>query len=269
MSSKFTKKLDILAIVKTIELCLSFVCRTMRKSMNVAKHIRKEIEKHKGSYWTNSDFSALSTDAVSQTFSRMEREGALERVGKGLYYRPRKTRFGYSYPSQAEIQKFAEERKLVGNLHPAGVSAANLLGFTTQNAIHGEFATSANSVPRTIIGSRARLHTRRPSTWNDLSNIEASLLDFLRNKGELSELSPAETRRRLLDYFREGNTYERLVNVAGQEPPRVRAMLGAIGQELSKDSKSLENLRKNLKPLSRFDFGKLSNLKYAKEWQAK
>jgi hypothetical protein len=84
----------------------------------------------------------------------------------------------------------------------------------------------------------------------------------------LSELSSAETKQRLLEHFREEERFERLVAVASLEPPRVRAMLGAIGQELRKSPQELEKLRNSLNPLSRFDFGKLSNLRYAREWQA-
>ncbi|WP_353928876.1 hypothetical protein WJM97_11055 [Okeanomitos corallinicola TIOX110] len=140
---------------------------------------------------------------------------------------------------------------------------------TTQNSVQGEFATSANSAPRSIVGSRAQIHTRRPSTWNDLTETETSLLDFLRCKGKLSELSPTETKQKLLNYFREGDRFERLVNVADKEPPRVRAMLGAIGQELGKSRDILVKIKKGLNPVSRFDFGNLRNLRYAKEWQAK
>lgn len=46
-------------------------------------------------------------------------------------------------------------------------------------------------------------------------------------------------------------------------------MLGAIGQELGIDLSLLSLLRDSLNPLSRFDFGHLSMLKYAKQWQAK
>jgi hypothetical protein len=154
------------------------------------------------------------------------------------------------------------------NLFPSGISAANLLGFTTQNAVVGEFAISTNSFPRSIIGKRARIHTRRPTTWNKLSLVEAALLDFLRLRGNLSELSPEETKQRLFKYLLDDNCFEKLVNVAHAEPPRVRAMLGAIGQELNKSSETLKKLRKGLNPLTRFDFGVLQNLQYAKEWQA-
>ncbi|MFB2935544.1 DUF6088 family protein [Aerosakkonemataceae cyanobacterium BLCC-F154] len=235
-----------------------------RSRVNTAELIRRQVEEGPEAYWRHSDFSHLPPTAVSKALSRLAADGVLERVSKGLYYRPCQTRFGRSRPSQSDIQKLLTKQ----NLHPAGVSAANLLGFTTQNAISGEFATSANSVPRTIIGSRARLHTRRPQTWNYLEATDAAILDFLRSRGNLSELSPAETKQRLLEYFREGERFERLVAVASSEPPRVQAMLGAIGQELRKSPQELEKLRNNLNPLSRFVFGKLSNLRYAKEWQA-
>jgi len=271
LSSFFAKKLDNIGEVtnnkSTVWLISS--CRKMKKTQSTAEYIRQEIEKGEKRYWLYDDFSDLPVTAVSKTLSRMVQEGTLERVSKGVYYRPHQTRFGRSYPSLSEIQQIFIPNKLDHKIYPSGVSAANLLGFTTQNSVQGEFATSANSLPRKIVGERAQIHTRRPSNWNNLSKTEASLLDFLRSKGELSELSPEETTKRLLDYFREESCFERIIEVADTEPPRVRAMLGAIGQELKKSHVYLQNLREKLNPTSRFDFGKLRNLHYAKEWQAK
>ena len=233
--------------------------------ISIAEKIRKQIKSQEGKYWRKSDFEGYSAVAVTRTLSRLAEVGELERVSKGIYYRPRTTKFGRSRPSASEIK----ELPITQILHPAGITAANLLGFTTQNSIHGEFATSANSVPIEIIGKPARLHTRRPTTWDSLSSMDAALLDFLRSHGRFSELSPEETKKRLLAHIREDNRFERLLAVAHAEPPRVRAMLGAIGQELRKSQKVLKVMRDSLNPLSTYDFGVLSNLKYAKEWQAK
>jgi Family of unknown function (DUF6088) len=230
-----------------------------------AKQIRNRIEQEDGKYWRQSDFSELPPFAVSQTLSRLVKAGVLERVSKGLYYRPRTTRFGRSRPSESEIQALPIPQKVA----PAGISAANLLGFSTQNVAQGEFATAAASVPRKIIGKSVRLHTRRPESWNSLSPTEAALLDLLRTRGKFSELSEEATQRRLLLYLGEGDRYERLAAIASNEPPRVRAMLGALGQELQKSVKQLAPLRQSLNPISHFDFGKLRTLRYAKEWQAK
>jgi Family of unknown function (DUF6088) len=233
--------------------------------ISIAEKIRRQIKKQEGKYWRKSDFEGYSAFAVTRTLSRLAEDGELERVSKGIYYRPRTTKFGRSRPSASEIKGLP----ITQVLHPAGITAANLLGFTTQNSIHGEFATSANSVPIEIIGKPARLHTRRPTTWDSLTSIDAALLDFLRSHGRFSELSPEETKKRLLTHIKEGNRFERLLAVAHVEPPRVRAMLGAIGQELRKSQKVLKVLRNSLNRLSTYDFGILSNLRYAKEWQAK
>ncbi len=56
---------------------------------------------------------------------------------------------------------------------------------------------------------------------------------------------------------------------APSEPPRVRAMLGAIGQQLGCSEDQLAPLRRSLNPLSRFEFGGLAALEFARQWQAK
>ena len=130
-------------------------------------------------------------------------------------------------------------------------------------------ATDGLSLPRLIVGKETVIHTRRPESWRDLSQTDAALLDFLRNRGESSELSAKATKEKLLAYFREQGRFERLFKVALSEPPRVRAILGAIGQELGEQQTRLIGLKKELNSLSRFDFGLLAVLGHAREWQAK
>lgn len=232
---------------------------------NIAGVIRKRIETAPGSYWRFTDFSDLSSSAaVSKSLSRMAKEGKLERVSKGVYYFPRLTRFGRSRPSKTELQKFLADY----NLKPVGITAANLLGFSTQNTPGGEFATSSNCAPRRFMEPSTKLHTRRPRKWDSLSAVDAALLDFLRTRGKWSELSQDETKKRLLEYFQESDRFYRVASIALDEPPRVRAMLGAIGVELKKNRTTLNKLKDSLNPLSRFDFGFLNNLRYASEWQA-
>ena len=144
-----------------------------------------------------------------------------------------------------------------------------MLGFTTQNSTRVEVATDSLSLPRLIVGKETIIHTRRPECWRKLSETDAALLDFLRNRGTWSELSADETVERLLDYFREPVRFERLCKIAASEPPRVRAMLGAIGQQLGESEFRLTGLRRSLNPLSRFDFGPLAALKHSRQWQAK
>ena len=59
------------------------------------------------------------------------------------------------------------------------------------------------------------------------------------------------------------------LGVAYTEPPRVRAMLGALGTHLGKSGAALKRLRASLNPFSKFDFGALAGLPHAFSWQAK
>ena len=152
---------------------------------------------------------------------------------------------------------------------PKWESSANLLGFTTQTASRSEVSTSALSLPRKLVGSDTVIHTRRPEAWAALSDNDAALLDFLRRSGRTSELSPEETIRRTIKLLSEKGRFERLLAVAASEPPRVRAMIGAIGEQLGKDRTGLRRLRDSLNPFSRFDFGLLAGLRHAPNWQAK
>lgn len=233
---------------------------------NVAKTVREKIEEGGERAWRLVDFDGMPFTAVAQALSRLARQGVIQRLGKGLYYRPRQTAFGLSKPNRAQIRSLPIGRR---GVFPAGIAAANVLGFTTQNAAKVEVATDGPSQPRLIVGKETVIHTRRPEAWRELSEMDAALLDFLRNRGESSDLSPEETVGKLLEYFREPGRFGRLLKVAPSEPPRVRAMQGAIGQQIGQPESRLSALRKSLNPLSRFDFGGLAALEHAREWQAK
>jgi hypothetical protein len=228
--------------------------------------VRDRIERGGERLWRFEDFDGQSFMAVAQALSRLAKSGYIERLSKGLYYKSRPTAFGKSRPNPVAIQKLASRDT---PLFPSGLSAANLLGFTTQSARRSELATSASSLPRKLVGQDTVVHTLRPEAWTRLSEMDAALLDFLRQGGKTSEMPPAETIDKVCALLSEKDRYEHLVQIAATEPPRVRALLGAFGEHLKKDNRMLQNLRVSLNPLSRFDFGTFASLPTAKSWQAK
>lgn len=232
----------------------------------IAKMIRDRIERGGERLWRLEDFHRLPATAVAQTLSRLTRQGGIERLSKGTYYRSRQTTFGKSRPNPAAVQQLVSRRK---SIFPSGIAAASLLGFTTQTARRGEVSTSALSLPRKLIGAETVVHTRRPEAWAGLSDSEAALLDFLRRGGRTSELSPEQTIRKTLALILEKGRLGRLLKVADSEPPRVRALLGALAEETRKNAGARARLRASLNPLSHFDFGLLAGLSHAKDWQAK
>jgi hypothetical protein len=119
------------------------------------------------------------------------------------------------------------------------------------------------------VGEDTIIHTRRPEAWNTLSPEDAALLELLRCGVETSELSPEQTIQKTLFLLSEKGRFERLLKVADTEPPRVRVMLGAIGEQLGKKPTALQRLHDSMNPFSKYDFGMLAGLQYAKKWQAK
>ena len=69
--------------------------------------------------------------AVDQALKRLEARSELMRIGRGLYTRPVKTRFGSRAPSAEKIiERVATTR--AETIVPHGAAAANALGLTTQ-----------------------------------------------------------------------------------------------------------------------------------------
>ncbi len=213
--------------------------------------------------WRHTDFPDLPAAAVSQALSRLARRGMLTRVRQGLYYHSRPTVLGPSQPGTTALARQA----LRHPSHPSGATAANLLGLSTQNPGVAQYATVASDTPRNLKG--VRLGVRRPRSRKDLTEIEGAVLETLRDRASSSELDPEETKEQLLQVIRREGIFARLAAAAVDEPPRVRAMLGAIGQELDVAPELIVELRASLNRLSRFDFGMLRSLRHAAEWQAK
>jgi hypothetical protein len=166
----------------------------------------------------------------------------------------------------ARIRVLAASQKRV---FPSGMAAANMLGFTSRIPSRIELATTATSLPHLFDNVRTIVHTRRPAKWRHLSETDGALLEFLRSRGIYSALTPEETVEKLLYHFREPGRYERLFAVMKTEPPRVRAMLGAIGEQLGQPDSALFKLGETLRSVSRYDFGILAALPCARRWLVK
>jgi hypothetical protein len=234
-----------------------------RREKPAAKQVRSRVRNGGERFWGHTDFPTLPAAAVSQALSRLTHAGELQRVHKGVYYRGRPTVVGASRPERlASAAKASRAR-----LQPAGLTAANWLGFTPQNPARGEFAVSAPAAPSSL--ADARVFARRPPSRESLTDSEAALLEFLRDRGATSDLSDVATCTRLLELLADRRSFARLAGVALDEPPRVRAILGAAGEQQGMSGRPLQRLRASLNPLSRYDFGRLACLETARSWQAK
>lgn len=223
----------------------------METSKSVASRVRKKIAARPGNVWKPDSFPGLPVPAVARELSRMAARGELRRVRKGVYRVPGQNivqNDGYRWP-----------------LHPAKASAAYFLKMAGKPK-RATWATPAGAPPAGVEG---RVLTRRSPQRAKLSPEAGALLEFLRDRGEYANVSDAEVRKTVMLLLRDGKLWREIMPVYRTEPPRVRAILGALGQETGLSKNDLYRLRRSLNPLSRFSFGALSGLRYAEEWQAK
>jgi len=212
------------------------------------------------------DLKGTTPAAASKALARLAKQGVLTRVGKGLYFAPKETLLGMSKPSEFAIA----QKTLEGKTRPTGATAANLLGLSTQVVARPQIVAFTNNQPKH--SGSARIQLRRGARPHPLPNLEGALLEFLRDKGEFAETEPDETYRRLRHLLKEQLQMSRLRELseaAQDEPPRVRAMLGAMLAYSGLPTSLWGPLKASLNPFTRFDFGLFSKLPNAREWQAK
>jgi len=118
--------------------------------MSVAEAIRTDLRRlPRGQPFTTSRFAAHGPrGAVDRALSRIVEEGGIERLARGVFVRPRKSRYvGTVVPGIAEIVRtIARDNGETVQVH--GAEAARRLGLSTQAPIVPVFHTSASS--RTI-----------------------------------------------------------------------------------------------------------------------
>ncbi len=80
-------------------------------------------------FYRNNFMSVMNEQAFMQAISRLCKTGTIERVSKGIYCRPKATRFGTVTPSDKDIiDYFTADHKGV----TVGYTLFNLMGITTQ-----------------------------------------------------------------------------------------------------------------------------------------
>ena len=74
------------------------------KEKGTADIVRLRIETGGERIWRFHDFEGLSFTAVAKILSRLMKEGVIQRVGKGLYYRSKQTLFGPNQLNTSQLR---------------------------------------------------------------------------------------------------------------------------------------------------------------------
>lgn len=112
-----------------------------------------------GTLFFSNSFPAYGDEYVGHIMSDLVKTGELQRLGRGVYLKSKKTKFGLVYPDLDYIAKAIAERDNADIL-PTGAMSLNMLGLSTQIPMKPTFITtgSARTIEidgRTIIFKRA------------------------------------------------------------------------------------------------------------------
>lgn len=148
--------------------------------------ITKRIENmHEGQILFISDFSDLNGNekVVSRALSAEEKKGNIVRLAKGMYLRPKSTRFGIVYPSVDEMVKAIAHRDK-SKVQPCGMTALNMLGLSTQVPTKYTYLTSGSSRKLNLGDRIIELKRSVPKNFVFKTTLGALLMQALKSLGE-------------------------------------------------------------------------------------
>ncbi len=162
--------------------------------MSIQEQIKHRIdEAEPGKVFFVNDFAEFDNEYVSKLLSTMKDFGVLERLAKGIYYKPIITDYGSVYPSAEKVVRLIAEHENAEIL-PTGEYALNALGLSTQVPMKAVFLTTGSPRTLTIGDKKIRLKHRSPSAYSYKSQLMPLLVLALKAKGQ-SNITSADTNR--------------------------------------------------------------------------
>ena len=238
--------------------------------MKISEYIAKQIKRIPED--TTFGYEQLKIDkakyvTAAKALERLIKKGVIKKVSKGTFYKPKMTVFGESKPSDKEILRpylFQGNKRIA---YITGVYLYNQLGLTTQMAFRIKIA----SLSKRIYINTGAIKATPVKSYAEVTDENYELLGFLDAMKDLKIIPDLDVQSAVNIL---SNTIKKLNEQQIQEmfkyalryPPRVRALLGAILEQVNKKNK-IEKLRKSLNPLTHFNMGlKKTNLKTVSNW---
>jgi len=159
----------------------------MRKPQTLTEKIQSRLRtREEGHVFVTGDFLDLGTRAaVDQALSRLARQGAIRRIGRGIYDRPRvNARLGVALSPAPEEVANAIASSGASRLQVAGAQAANALGLSTQ--VPARIVYLTDGTPRTVRVGNQTLVFRHTSPRNmaTAGRTSGTVIQALRHLGK-------------------------------------------------------------------------------------
>ena len=225
--------------------------------MKVAEKIEKRIKRMpEGTTfkYRQLNITASEYSAAAKAIERLIAKKVIKRISTGIFYKPKKTVFGELRPGESEIIKpyLFEQGKRVAYI--TGTALYNNLGLTTQ-------------VPKIIkIASRSKritintgsLKAKPVKSYVDVTNDNFQLLgilDILKDFVKIPDMDKEVGIKFLLNKLKDLSEKDglRIIKYGLQYPPRTRAFLGALLNQLNNQEN--KTVKESLNPLTNYELG--------------
>lgn len=233
--------------------------------MSLAQTVRRRVESRDLLELFSPELVAKKDEshlAIAKELSRLQASGAIIRARKGVYYRPKSSRFGVLQPSESDIIKFLlfENRRQIG--YVSGLRLYNRLGLTSQ--VSGVVEIACHEVKRSC--EFMGLRVRYVKAYGDVNKDDIQLLEILdaiKDSNRIPDASQDSIVRSILKRVQSLPPKKQieLAKIAMKYPPRVKAITGAIithlNPEMKDDTHVLTSLRNQIPNTSHYGIGRI------------
>lgn len=183
-----------------------------------------------GTLFFVNDFCEFDNAYVSKILSLMASYNILERLAKGIYYKPIVTEYGNVYPSAEKIVHAIAEHEHAEIL-PTGELALNVLGLSTQVPMKPVYLTTGS--PRVIVVGRKqiRLKRRTPRMYAYKSKLMPLLELAMKAKGQ-SNISEGDINR-IRELLRDSQEKDLVYGDLGNAPVWIRKIVKQLFKDLN------------------------------------
>ncbi|WP_308747266.1 DUF6088 family protein [uncultured Bacteroides sp.] len=183
-----------------------------------------------GTLFFVNDFCEFDNAYVSKILSLMASYNILERLAKGIYYKPIVTEYGNVYPSAEKIVHAIAEHEHAEIL-PTGELALNVLGLSTQVPMKPVYLTTGS--PRVIVVGRKqiRLKRRTPRMYAYKSKLMPLLELAMKAKGQ-SNISEGDINR-IRELLRDSQEKYLVYGDLGNAPVWIRKIVKQLFKDLN------------------------------------
>lgn len=199
--------------------------------------------------------------AASKALSRLVDKGVIKRARKGYYYKPKVSVFGEQKPREDVLLSLYLFEKNKQVAYVTGTRLYNRLGLTTQVPNSVRIA----SLDRQVKGKVGNTIVKPAKSYVKVTadNIKyLEVLDVIKDLNTIPDLEKTDGIVYLKNVLRSFDATEikKLVTYGASYPPKVRALLGALLEELKINFSTYNVLKRSMNPSSSFDYGINSQL---------